>query len=199
MYTAREIDRLIANIFTYGTVTEITGDRARVEFGGNQSAALRWLTSRAGKDRTWHAPSVGEQVLVACPIGDTAQGVIIGSLYKKDMPAPTLDSNIYCQHFTDGCVISYDSKNHALSATLPDGGTAALTATGGITITGDTKIIGNTRIEGETTITKDLSVKQSISADDHVSDGTSSMQSMRSTYNSHKHLPYATTPAIPSM
>ena len=89
--------------------------------------------------------------------------------------------------FGDGAVISYDKNNHALVATLPEGGTTALTSPGGITLTGDTQIKGNLQVSKNTTISGNTHSEGAVTCDKDVSDSKSSMQSMRETYNGHSH------------
>lgn len=61
-----EILRLLRNLIRIGTVSAIKLDDGlcRVDTGNNTTGWLHWLTARAGKTRSWNAPSVGEQVLV---------------------------------------------------------------------------------------------------------------------------------------
>ena len=84
-----ERDRQLQNLIRVGTVAEVnpaTG-RARVDFGAARSAWIQFAAHRAGGVNMFSPPSVGEQVIVASPGGDTAQGVIIGSLPSTGNPA----------------------------------------------------------------------------------------------------------------
>ena len=67
-----ELERRLSNTIRPGKVLEADYAKARlrVTMGDNTSAWLPWLTSRAGEDRTWHAPEVGEQVIVIAPGGE---------------------------------------------------------------------------------------------------------------------------------
>ncbi len=49
---------------------------------------LPWGTARAGGDRTWDPPEIGEQVMLASPAGDLRQGAIVGSFYQTAHPVP---------------------------------------------------------------------------------------------------------------
>ena len=62
-----ESERTRANLIQVGTVQalDLPKARARVLLAGVNSAWLPWLATRAGGDRTWNPPTVGEQVLVA--------------------------------------------------------------------------------------------------------------------------------------
>ena len=147
MSTARvlgELERTRANMLQVGRVAEAdyATARVRVVVSGLTSAWLPWLTLRAGGDRTWVAPEVGEQVLVACPDGDPAAGVVVGAIYQADYAAPAASPDVHRTSYSDGAVIEYDRAAHALKATLPSGATATLVADGGVSITGDTTITG---------------------------------------------------------
>ena len=139
-----ELERTRANLIQVGVVAEADYAKARVRvlMGGLTSAWLPWTTARAGGDRTWSAPEVGEQVLVACPDGDPASGVVLGAIYQTAHGAPASSADVHRTTYSDGAVVEYDRAAHALKATLPGGATAALTATGGVSITGNTSITG---------------------------------------------------------
>jgi phage baseplate assembly protein V len=109
-------------------------------------------------------PSIGEQVLIACPNGDPASGIILGSLYCEEYPAPADSETITQFLFNDGALLDYDTETHSLRAILPDGATAEITATGGMTLNGDVTIAG------------DVSVSGDVSADGDVTAGAISLQ-----------------------
>jgi phage baseplate assembly protein V len=164
-----EIERRISGSFIIGLVIELILDnnkqpRARVLLDGVESAPLPWIAMRAGANRTWAVPSIGEQVLVACPNGDPANGIILGSLFCEEYPAPTDKETLTRYLFADGAVLDYDTETHALRAILPDGATAEITATGGMTLNGDVTIAG------------DLSVSGDVAADGDVSAGSISLK-----------------------
>ena len=139
-----EAERTRANLLQVGTIAEADYARARVRvlMAGLTSAWLPWLAARAGGDRAWVAPELGEQVLVACPDGDPASGVVLGAIYQASAAAPAASPDITRTVYADGAVIEYDRAAHALRALLPAGGTATLVAPGGVAITGDTVIDG---------------------------------------------------------
>ena len=85
-------------------------------------------------------------------------GIAIGGFYNDANPAPSADPNLKLRMFEDGCVISYDITTHHLSAILPGGGQATLTADGGVTVNGDTTINGNLQVTGNNTVLGSQSV-----------------------------------------
>lgn len=131
MTTARigEIERRLSNVVRPGTVQEADYAKARIRvaLGRNKTAWLPWLTSRAGHDRTWHPPEVGEQVLVISPSGELSQGYVMpGGVYKNDFPANGDSETVSRTTYKDGAVIEYDREAHAYAATIPSGGKATV-------------------------------------------------------------------------
>jgi len=153
MRAIAELERTRAGLLQIGSVVSVdlsdpTAPRAVVRLDGVDSAPLPWLTWRAGNNRAFAAPSVGEQVVIACPNGDPGNGLILGALYCADAPAPANTDTVTRLQFEDGAVLDYDTEAHALRASLPDGGTAEITAPGGITLTGDVTIEGDVTVAG---------------------------------------------------
>lgn len=113
-YEASQTDRLLANLIRYGRVQSVSGGVATVDFDGEVVSGLTWTKQRAGDDREYHAPSVGEQVVVLSPSGELSQGVIVGSISQDLFPDAGSDANprtIYA----DGTVIEYNKTTHTLS------------------------------------------------------------------------------------
>ena len=123
-----DLDRRLANVVRYGTITEVdpTAARARVTFGGETASAwLHFSTSRAGGARVWSPPVAGEQVVVFSPSGDTGTGIIMGSVPNDAFPAPSSDGATYRIDLPGGVSISVA------------GGAISITVPGGIIINGD--------------------------------------------------------------
>ncbi|MDM1022069.1 phage baseplate assembly protein V [Acinetobacter sp. VNK23] len=150
-----DIFRRLENLVRLGVVESVDYDKARciVDFQGIKTCPLQWLTLRAGEDSTWDSPSIGEQCIVFSPSGELANGIVLFGLYSLAHPAPSYDQAIKVRKFSDGAVIQYNTDIHHLEATLPEEGTAEITALGGITLNGDTTINGNTTINGSTSMT----------------------------------------------
>jgi phage baseplate assembly protein V len=150
-----ELERTRANLIQVGTVTEVdySKARAKVLLAGLETAWLPWTTTRAGGDRTWASPEVSEQVLVVCPDGDPAQGVIAGSIYQAQWSAPAASGDVTRTVYSDGAVTEYDRAAHAMAVTLPSGGRLTVTAPGGVTITGNVTVTGSIASTGNLTVT----------------------------------------------
>ena len=200
-----EVARRLANVVRAGTVaeTDLGEARARVQYGEGPDGPvltgwLPWI-AHAGEDRAWRPPSVGEQVVLLAPYGELSAAWILPGAYRDEFPAPESSGAKSATAYRDGAIVCYDAEAHELSATLPDGGTASITAPGGLAVTGDTEIDGDVEIDGdlevtgEISATKDISAGKNISADGdvtagkNVSDRLGSMQQMRTTFNLHTH------------
>ena len=90
-----EIQRLLRNLIRIGTVSAINlkDGLCRVDTGKNTTDWLHWLSARAGKTRSWNAPSVGEQVLVLCLGGELDTGFVMPGIFSDANPAPSASAN----------------------------------------------------------------------------------------------------------
>jgi phage baseplate assembly protein gpV len=88
-YAAAEADRRLANIAMLGVVISVDAGAARasVKVGDLTLPPLPVAQLRAGGLGFWWMPTPGEQVLVICPSGDMAQGVIAGSVFASNAPS----------------------------------------------------------------------------------------------------------------
>ena len=153
-----DANRRLENIVRFGTVKTINPSkpipRVIVNLGDIETPEIRCLNIRSGDDVTWDMPSVNEECVVISPCGDIGPtSFVLYGFYNDDHPAPSDDLNKKIRMFADGCVIAYDISAHHLSAVLPSGGTAVLTADGGVTVNGDTTINGNLQVNGSTAMT----------------------------------------------
>ena len=153
-----DANRRLENIVRFGTVKTINPSkpipRVIVNLGDIETPEIRCLNIRSGDDATWDMPSTNEECVVISPCGDIGPtSFVLYGFYNDDHPAPSDDLNKKIRMFADGCVIAYDVAAHHLSAFLPSGGTAVLTADGGVTVNGDTTINGNLQVNGSTAMT----------------------------------------------
>ena len=197
-----ELRRRLANVVRLGVVaeTDYAAGRLRVRYGDDETGApaltgwLPWLAARAGGDRTWRAPEIGEQVVLLSPGGDLALALVAPALYSDDRPAPAASADVAStiaadgaraeydraahrlRHVAhDGAVLEYDAAAHRLSAALPSGATASIVADGGVSITGDVSVTGDVTATGE------------------ITDHRSSLERVREIYDGHLH-PAGTPP-----
>lgn len=168
-----EINRLIANLIRIGTIAEVDDSKAlaRVTIGNLKTDWLPWATQRAGNDRTWWRPDLGEQVIVISPSGDTSQAVIFLSFYGQgDQPSQNPDEQV--TQYQYGTKVSYNRKTSTLTidcvghVQINSHSTNMITVTthdGNVTINGDLSVNGNTTTSGNAAVSGSLSAKGGIS------------------------------------
>ncbi len=161
--------RRLENLIRLGAIAAVDHQAARctVKSGGLSIPNLPWLALRAGDSSDWDPPTVGEQCILIAPSGEPAQGIVLVGLYSQQRPAPSNSATVRRRKYPDGAVIDYDHATHTLSATLPAGGQAQLTAPGGVTI------LGNVDITGTVTVSEDV-LAAGISLVNHVHGGVQS-------------------------
>ncbi|MCG7536485.1 phage baseplate assembly protein V [Pseudoalteromonas sp. OOF1S-7] len=134
-----DLQHRLSKLITLGTVHEVDYETARVKvkIGDWITAKLPWLTDMAAHNMTWRAPEIGEQVIVLAPCGDTAQGVILGSVYSaaadhhkpdhvlgagESYAAASSREHVHRTRYQDGALVEYDNQNHAYHLYVPDTG-----------------------------------------------------------------------------
>lgn len=117
--TTAELYRLLCNLVRTGVVAEVdlTRQRCRVTSGKLITDWLPWLTHRAGRSRTWWAPSAGEQVILLAIGGELDTAFVLPAVYSDDFPAPSVSADAWHSTFPDGAVIEYEPETGALLAT----------------------------------------------------------------------------------
>lgn len=197
-YRLAELERRLANVIRPGVITEVDyrSELVRVKYGEEARAVtawVPWLTTRAGGDREWWAPEVDEQVVLLSPSGELANAVALTAIYSTDRPAPSDDPDKHLVRYSDGAEIEYDRANHLLRAVLPQGGAAEISAPDGVTVTGEVMVTGDLTIQGAVDASgnieggANITAVGNVEADGNVQDSSSTMQQMRTTYNTHTH------------
>lgn len=162
---AAEQRRQKGNLIRLGTIAEVDfgAARCRVHTGELTSDWIPWLVPRAGSTTEWSAPSVGEQGLMLSPDGDTLGAAFLRGAYSDALPAPDDGEHVHLVRFPDGTQIRYDDAAHALDATLIDGGTAIVTASGGVTVNASDGVTINAA-SGGVTINADVQINGTLTA-----------------------------------
>ncbi|WP_409021275.1 phage baseplate assembly protein V [Caballeronia sp. LZ032] len=183
---ANEFRRLIVNLIRKGSVFAVdlstNPPTVRVSVGDpddtdNPGLTTNWIpffAARAGATREWNPPTVGEQVMLFCPMGDPAQGVALPGIFSDAAPAPVQSPTVHTTVYPDGAVMQYDHAAHELSATLPVGATVKVIAPGAVTVQTQTATVkaDSITLDGDTTVTKSLNVKGPFSFQDGMSGKT---------------------------
>jgi phage baseplate assembly protein V len=115
----QELARAIRNMIRTGIVveTDLNAGRCRVQTGGIFTDWLQWLTHRAGRSRTWWAPSIGEQVMILAVGGELDTAFVLPGIYSDDNSAPSVSKDAWHVEFPDGAVMSYEPETGALTVT----------------------------------------------------------------------------------
>ncbi|CAM3864177.1 phage baseplate assembly protein V [Rahnella victoriana] len=111
--------RLVNNLVRIGKVSELdlANARCRVSSGDNVTAWLPWITHRAGRTRSWWAPSVGEQVLLLSMGGELNTAFVLPAVFSDTSPAPSASADAIHLAFPDGAIFEYEPKTSALNVT----------------------------------------------------------------------------------
>ncbi len=172
------LSRMLENLIRFGVIAAVQMEppRVQVKTGSLTTAWLPWLALRAGADQEWDPPTVDEQVILLSPSGQLANGIVVTGLFSDHIPANGNRAGLHRRTYADGAVIEYDSANHHLSATLPDGGTTSLVSKGGINIIGpinhqgDYNQTGNQNVVGRVDVSEDV-VAAGVSLVNHLTSG----------------------------
>ncbi|MFO6300495.1 phage baseplate assembly protein V [Rahnella selenatireducens] len=115
-FQLNDIMRLIGNLVRIGTVSELDlpNARCRVTTGSNVTAWLPWMTHRAGRTRSWWAPSPGEQVLLLSMGGELNTAFVLPAVFSNTSPAPSASADALHLAFPDGATFEYEPANGAL-------------------------------------------------------------------------------------
>ncbi|MCA7001645.1 phage baseplate assembly protein V [Dickeya solani] len=114
-----ELQRLIQNLIRVGVVAEVdlTRPGCRVKTGGLTTDWLPWLIARAGAERTWSAPSVGEQVLLLSIGGELSTAFVLPAIFSDAHPAPSDSADARVVVFPDGARFEYEPASGQLLIT----------------------------------------------------------------------------------
>jgi phage baseplate assembly protein V len=112
-----EIERRISELLRVGVISEIQPEKGlcRVSFGERVSPLSPWFTRRAGKDREFWHPDIGEQAVYFSPYGDGSEGFALVGLFSNKMPLPDgAKENLHIVEYEDGVRIEVDRKEHVV-------------------------------------------------------------------------------------
>jgi phage baseplate assembly protein V len=139
-WAAGDMDRRMQGVVRIGVVSAVDAGaaRAKVRLGGDtESAWLPWLAERAATVSVWAPVSIGEQVLVLSPGGDTAQGVICGSLFSDARPAPSANGAEHRLQLGDASIAVVDG-----AITITAGGTVVRISGAGVSVNATVAVTG---------------------------------------------------------
>lgn len=159
-----DLARRLDNLIRLGTIAAVDHARAlcRVISGGLLTDWLPWADRRAGTTRTWNPPTVGEQVLLLCPSGEPAAGIVITGVYTTAHDQPSASADEHVTDYPDGARIAYNHTSGGLTVTGIK--TARVEACEHVTVDcPENTITGNVLIKGTLTVQKLLTYQAGLS------------------------------------
>lgn len=118
--SASELERRLRNLIRWGVVSEVLPEQGlcRLSFGERVSPLSPWIAPRAGTDREFWHPDVGEQGLFLSPEGDGTKGVVLLGAFSTSRPLPArARADVHIREYGDGTRIEVDRAGHVVSIT----------------------------------------------------------------------------------
>ena len=115
-----ELERRISEVLRVGVISEVQPEKGlcRVSFGDRVSPLSPWFAARAGKDREFWHPDIGEQAIFFSPYGDGSEGFVLPGLFSNKMPLPDgAREDLHIVEYADGTRMEYDRAAHVFSFT----------------------------------------------------------------------------------
>lgn len=168
-YDLSETYRKLAALIRFGTVAsvDLVNRRITCTIGELTTDSIPWFAGRAGTTRRWSPPTVGEQVVVFAPGGDTSLGFALLGFYQDAHDAPSSSADVDMVEFPDGSTVQYDSGSNTLTVSVSGGGNvivncqqATVHAANSVTLdTPNTHMTGNVRVDGNLGVTGAMAVQ----------------------------------------
>lgn len=162
-------DETFKNMIRYGKISSVNSKlvSARVSFADKQgviSHGLPIVVPGSLKNKYYHLPDIGEDVLCLFLPNGIQRGFILGSFYNVNNPPPVNSGDKEHVTFSDGTVLEYDRSSHTMTVNVQ--GTINITATGAVNMVAK----GNITCAGTITVNGDV-VANGISLASHVHGG----------------------------
>ena len=112
-----EIERRISELVRVGVISEVQPEKGlcRVSFGDRVSPLSPWFTRRAGKDKEFWHPDIGEQAIFISPYGDGSEGFALLGIFSNKMPMPEgAREGLHIIEYGDGTRMEVDRVNHVV-------------------------------------------------------------------------------------
>lgn len=165
--------RSASNIIRLGVVEKADATTVDIQTGKNHVKRIPFFVHCAGRVSHYRRPSVGEQcILINLGSGDNLNNAVaLMGLPSTQYPCPTTDEHQVMTDYSGGMTELYHLDSGKLQAVYPGG----MFVKADISQTGVFKNTGNIQTQSSVVAAKD------------VSDGHSSMQQIRKTFNGHTH------------
>lgn len=134
---ATDHSRRLHNLIRYGVVAELDHSagtmRVDLQEGKLRSDWIPWITMRAGQDKLWDPPSVGEVVLLLSSSGELANAVALPAVFSAGNQNGDR-AGLHRRTYQDGTVVEYDRQSHTLQVDTTASTGTVLIKTGSATI-----------------------------------------------------------------
>lgn len=140
LFGADQLESLVANLIRIGEVTSINPEAftARVRFEDRdnvESYDLRILVRGSLRDKFFHMPDVGENVLCLFLPSGVEAGFILGAYYPAPLDRPAASEDITAVQYEDGTRIEYDRESKKLQIDIPENtGEIVINCAGPVTV-----------------------------------------------------------------
>lgn len=131
-----ELSKLIANLIRVGEVTSTDPEAmtARVRFidrDNTESYDMQILTRGSLKDKSYHVPDIGENVVCLFLPSGVEAGFILGAFYPSNVERPAASNDVTCMVFGDGTRIEYNraANNLLVDASASNGTVTVMCST----------------------------------------------------------------------
>ena len=117
-----DLEKRLANICRIAQVMAVdeTTGRLDVSFEGLILKDIPFLTMRAGEDKTYWLPSVGELGMLTAPSGDLANAFFQPGIFYSGFPVPEMDATLVKRIFRDDMEEEIDTDAHSYKYTTGD-------------------------------------------------------------------------------
>ena len=112
-----DLEKRLANICRIGQVEAVDAATGRLDVGFEEGLTVQnipFLTTRAGEDKTYWLPSVGELGMLFSPSGDLANAWFVPGIFYTGFPIPdTMNAAVAKRIFRDGTEEEVDTDAHS--------------------------------------------------------------------------------------
>ena len=117
-----ELEKKLENLSRIAQVSKVHEDTGLVDvtFEGHEIKERPFMTMRAGEDKTYWLPSVGELGALHSPSGELGNSFFVPGIFYKNFPVPETDENKIKRIFRDGMEEEIDVGAHSYKLTSGD-------------------------------------------------------------------------------
>ena len=121
-YEIKQIKSQLANMMRLGNVAKVHAAEGLVDVAYDDLIIERMpvFMRRAGEDREYWMPSVGEQGVLLSPSGDLNNAMFLVGLNSAEVPVPRENENLMVREWKDGTFVEIDRDKHIYRVEVPN-------------------------------------------------------------------------------